>query len=167
MNEPVVTVHLTVRISAFVDAAGPQPAPRLDVWLNMFGNLLQEGLQHVGCQTLEGQGFVRAAVSQLDGGGGATRFAALLDTLAPWAWRMCVAEPASMVGSVAARKVAQRAGLFRQGRPPVHVTFLRVLCVSLSSVSPYWRLGIAGVGWYAPRRLLLHMDTATHGATRG
>lgn len=39
VDQPVVTVHKAVGITVFVNAAGPEPAPRFGVWLNMGGNL--------------------------------------------------------------------------------------------------------------------------------
>lgn len=148
MNEPVGTVHEAVGIAVFVHAAGPQPTPRFPVWLNQRGKLVKQCLQYVWRQTRQSQRFVPTAVAKLDGGGGAARLAAPLDTLSPWTGRMGVAQPVCMMGLVAAGKAAPGAALFGQGVPPLRVTFSRVLCVSLSDVSPYWRLGST---WVARR----------------
>jgi len=118
VNEPVVAVHEAMGITVFVHAAGPQPAARLGVWLNEVGKLLQKCLKYVWRQPLQGQRLVPTAVSELYGGGWATRLAALLDALAPCTGSVSVAEPAGMVGPLAAWKAAFGPEFFGQGLPP-------------------------------------------------
>lgn len=50
VNEPVATVYKAVGVTAFVDAAGPQTAPRFVVWLNQGGNLLKQGVHCIWWQ---------------------------------------------------------------------------------------------------------------------
>lgn len=40
VDQPVVTVYKAVGVTVFVNAAGPEPAPCIGVWLNTGGNLL-------------------------------------------------------------------------------------------------------------------------------